>query len=86
MGYFSEAQIAEQIKHGNIHLMKIVIEGLLAYVEDNEEEGLRSLYESFTHCCKWARFIFTYQVFTKALTNMLSKLNNSLEEKDPCNK
>lgn len=66
--------------------MKIVVNGLLAYTKDNEEEGLHSLYESFTHCCKWLRLVFTYQVFTKALTYMLSKLEASLEEKDPCNK
>lgn len=86
MGYFNETDLLEQIKHGNIHLMKIIVNGLLIYAEDNQEEGLKSLYENFTSCCKWLRFIFTYQVFTKGLLNMLLKLSESLEEKDPCTK
>ena len=80
-----EKQLLEELSHGNIHLMKIVTQGMLLYLKSNATD-LQYVYDLVTKNIGWLRFIFPLKSFKNILINVLNNIESELERRDPCGK
>lgn len=80
-----EKILLEELSHGNIHLMKIVTQGMLLYLKSNATD-LQYVYNLVTQNASWLRFIFPLKSFKDILTNVLNNIESELERRDPCGK
>ena len=80
-----EKQLLEELSHGNIHLMKIVTQGMLLYLKNNATD-LQYVYNLVTKNASWLRFILPLKSFKDILTNVLNNIESELERRDPCGK
>ena len=81
----NEKKLLEELSHGNIHLMKIVIQGMLLYLKSNATD-LQYVYNLVTKNAGWLRFIFPLKSFKNILINVLNNIESELERRDPCGK
>lgn len=81
----NEKKLLEELSHGNIHLMKIVIQGMLLYLKSNTTD-LQYVYDLVTKNAGWLRFIFPLKSFKNILINVLNNIESELERRDPCGK
>ena len=68
-----EKKLLEELSHGNIHLMKIVTQGMLLYLKSNTTD-LQYVYNLVTKNASWLRFIFPLKSFKDILTNGLNNI------------
>ena len=80
-----EKVLLEELSHGNIHLMKIVTQGMLLYLKSNATD-LQYVYDLVTKNASWLRFIFPLKSFKNILTNVLNNIESELERRNPCGK
>ena len=81
----NEKKLLEELSHGNIHLMKIVTQGMLLYLKSNATD-LQYVYDLVTKNAGWLRFIFPLKSFKNILINVLNNIESELERRDPCGK
>lgn len=80
-----EQALLEALSHGNIHLMKIAVQGMLLYLKDSTSD-LQYVYDQFTQNIPWIRILFPLKSFKNILSNALDNIEAELERRDPCGK